>query len=62
MWDTFIINPLINALLFLYRLLGGNFGLAIIVFTILIRLITYPLTASSQKSMRKMQDVQGSKE
>ncbi len=62
MWDTFIINPLINALLFLYRLLGGNFGLAIIVFTILIRLITYPLTASSTKSMKKMQELQGSKE
>jgi len=62
MWDTFIINPMINALLFLYRLLGGNFGLAIIVFTILIRLVTYPLMASSQKSMKKMQELQGSKE
>jgi YidC/Oxa1 family membrane protein insertase len=62
MWDTFIINPLINALLFLYQLLGGSFGLAIIVFTIVIRLATYPLTASSQKSMRKMQEIQGSKE
>jgi YidC/Oxa1 family membrane protein insertase len=62
MWDTFILNPMINALLFLYRLLGGSFGLAIIVFTILIRLATYPLMASSQKSMKKMQDLQGSKE
>jgi YidC/Oxa1 family membrane protein insertase len=62
MWDTFIINPLINALLFLYQLLGGSFGLAIIVFTILIRLATYPLFASSQKSMRKMQQIQSSKE
>jgi YidC/Oxa1 family membrane protein insertase len=62
MWDTFIINPMINALLFLYRLLGGNFGLAIIVFTILIRLITFPLMNSSTKSMKKMQELQGSKE
>jgi YidC/Oxa1 family membrane protein insertase len=62
MWDTFIINPLINALLFLYQLFGGSFGLAIIVFTIIIRLATYPLTASSQKSMRKMQELQSSKE
>jgi YidC/Oxa1 family membrane protein insertase len=62
MWDTYIINPLINALLFLYQLFGGSFGLAIIVFTIIIRLATYPLTASSQKSMRKMQELQGSKE
>jgi YidC/Oxa1 family membrane protein insertase len=62
MWDTFIINPMINALLFLYQLLGGSFGLAIIVFTIAIRLLTYPLTASSQKSMKKMQELQSSKE
>jgi YidC/Oxa1 family membrane protein insertase len=62
MWDTFIINPMINALLFLYQLLGGSFGLAIIVFTILIRLATYPLFASSQKSMKKMQELQSSKE
>jgi YidC/Oxa1 family membrane protein insertase len=62
MWDTIIINPLINALLFLYQLLGGSFGLAIIVFTILIRLVTYPLMATSQKSMKKMQELQGSKE
>jgi YidC/Oxa1 family membrane protein insertase len=62
MWDTYIINPMINALLFLYQLLGGSFGLAIIVFTILIRLVTYPLTLSSQKSMRKMQELQSSKE
>jgi YidC/Oxa1 family membrane protein insertase len=53
---------MINALLFLYQLLGGSFGLAIIVFTIIIRLATYPLTASSQKSMRKMQELQTSKE
>jgi YidC/Oxa1 family membrane protein insertase len=62
MWDTFIINPMINALLFLYQVLGGSFGLAIIVFTVAIRLATYPLTASSQKSMRKMQELQSSKE
>ena len=50
MWDTFIINPMINALLFLYQLLGGSFGLAIIVFTIVIRLATYPLTARRKKA------------
>jgi YidC/Oxa1 family membrane protein insertase len=62
MWDTFILNPLINAMLFLYQIFGGSFGLAIIVFTIIIRLATYPLTMSQQKSMRKMQELQSSKE
>lgn len=39
-----IINPFITILLFLYQILGGNIVLAIVVFTILVRLATYPLT------------------
>jgi YidC/Oxa1 family membrane protein insertase len=61
MWDTIILNPMINTLLLIYSFLGGNFGLAIIVFTILVRLITYPLTASQMKSTQAMQDMQKSK-
>jgi YidC/Oxa1 family membrane protein insertase len=61
-WNSLILNPMINALLFLYQLLGGNFGLAIIVFTILIRLITYPLTLQTQKSAKAMQEMQSSKQ
>jgi YidC/Oxa1 family membrane protein insertase len=38
-----------------------NFGLAIVIFTILIRLLTYPLTAQQLKSQKKMQELQGSK-
>ena len=62
MWDTYILNPMINGLLFMYQLLGGNFGLAIIGLTILIRLVTFPLMYQSQKSARAMQDMQRSKE
>jgi YidC/Oxa1 family membrane protein insertase len=62
MWDTFILNPMINTLLVIYSLLGQNFGLAIIVFTVLIRLVTYPLTAKQMKSTQKMQELQKSKE
>ena len=51
MWDTLIVNPMINALLFFYDLLGNNFILAIAVFTILIRLITLPLNMRQQRSM-----------
>jgi YidC/Oxa1 family membrane protein insertase len=64
MWNTVILDPMINSLLFIYDLLGrqlglaGAFGLAIIVFTILIRLITLPLTVRSQQSMQKMQALQ----
>jgi YidC/Oxa1 family membrane protein insertase len=61
MWDTLILNPMINTLLFIYSILFENFGLAIIAFTILVRLITFPLTAQQIKSTQKMQDLQKSK-
>lgn len=61
MWDTLILNPMINALLLIYSFLGQNFGLSIIVFTILVRLITYPLTAQQLKSTQAMQELQKSK-
>jgi YidC/Oxa1 family membrane protein insertase len=62
MWDTVIVNPFTNILLLIYRLVGDNFGIAIILFTILIRLITHPLMASQIKGSAKMQEMQSSKE
>jgi YidC/Oxa1 family membrane protein insertase len=62
MWETIIVNPFTNALLMIYKLIGGNFGVAIILFTILIRLITHPLMVSQIKGSSKMQEMQGSKE
>ncbi|MBI9045447.1 MAG: membrane protein insertase YidC [Anaerolineaceae bacterium] len=58
MWDTLIITPFINVLMFIYNIVGQNFGVAIILFTILIRLITYPLTAQQLKGSKAMQDMQ----
>jgi YidC/Oxa1 family membrane protein insertase len=52
---------MINGLLFIYDLLGNNFGLAIIVLTTLIRVITFPLTYQQQRSTQKMQELQQSK-
>ena len=57
MWDTLILNPMINSLLWIYSILFENFGLAIIAFTILVRLITFPLTAQQIRSTQKMQDL-----
>ncbi len=62
MWDLLIINPMVNTLLWIYDVLWNNFGLAIIVFTLLVRLITLPLTFSQMKSTQKMQELQKSKE
>lgn len=61
LWDTLITNPMVNLLLLIYGFLGHNFGLAIIIFTILIRLVIYPLTVSQLKSTQAMQDFQKSK-
>jgi YidC/Oxa1 family membrane protein insertase len=62
MWETIIVTPFTNALLMIYKLIGGNFGVAIILFTILIRVITHPLMVSQIKGSTKMQDMQNSKE
>jgi YidC/Oxa1 family membrane protein insertase len=51
---------MINTLLWIYSLVG-NFGVAIILFTILIRLLTYPLNLQQIKGQQAMQDMQKSK-
>ncbi len=59
-WNILILNPMLNSLLFLYQLLFNNFTLTILVFTVLIRLITYPLTAQQQRATRKLSELQQS--
>ncbi len=62
MWDTIIVEPMLNALLFIYSVLGGNFGVSIILFTLLVRLLTHPFTVQQLKSSQAMQEMQKSKE
>lgn len=57
-WNNVIFNPLLNALVLITTVLGGNYGLAIIVFTILIRLITMPFTVKQLQSSRAMAALQ----
>jgi len=61
MWDKLIIEPMLNALLGIYSVVG-NFGVAIIIFTVLIRLITHPLTVQQLKGTQKMQELQNSEQ
>lgn len=64
MFNDLIIKPMINALIFLYSLLGAGpqtFGIAIIIFTILVKLITLPLTYKQMKSSLVTQELQQSK-
>lgn len=57
MWETIIIQPFTNVLLLINSLVH-NFGVSIILFTILIRLLTHPLTVQQFKATRAMQDLQ----
>ncbi len=53
-----LLNPMINFLVILNNVLFGSFGLAIIAFTIIIRLVTFPLTLRQLHSTRSMQGIQ----
>ena len=58
LWDFIILNPLINILIVVTGYLFGNFGLSIIVLTIVINLLMYPLTLKQLKSQKVMQSLQ----
>lgn len=52
-------QPLFNALVFLYEVLPGqDFGIAIIILTLLIRIVLYPVSAKAVKSQKNLQSLQ----
>lgn len=57
MWDL-IINPFVTLLTWMYAILGNNVVLAIVVFTVLVRVLTFPLMAKQQQSAKRMQELQ----
>jgi YidC/Oxa1 family membrane protein insertase len=54
---TIITQPIFNGLMLLYHLFG-DFGLSIVVLTLIIKLILFPLTVKSLKSMKATQALQ----
>lgn len=56
-WFDVITKPLYLLLIWLYKLVG-NYGVAIIIVTILIKALFWPLTAKSYKSMKNLQKLQ----
>ncbi len=56
-WFSFLTKPVSYAINWFFGY-AGNFGLAIIAFTILMRLILFPLAQASFKSMAKMKKLQ----
>jgi YidC/Oxa1 family membrane protein insertase len=56
-WFSAVAKPLLYTMKFLYRYVH-NYGVAIIIITVLIKVIFYPLTYKSYKSMKDMQKLQ----
>jgi YidC/Oxa1 family membrane protein insertase len=56
-WFGFIAKPLLVVLKFFYRY-THNYGIAIIILTVLIKVLFYPLTRKQMDSMRQMQKLQ----
>ncbi|MFC2024889.1 YidC/Oxa1 family membrane protein insertase [Chloroflexota bacterium] len=57
-WDLIILSPTINVLIMLSNYLGGSFGLTIIVLTVIIRGLMYPLTQKQLRASKAMQALQ----
>lgn len=58
-FELLVVQPIFNLLLVLYAIIpGGDFGVAIIIFTVIVRFALYPLTRSmlhQSRTMRKLQ-------
>ena len=58
MWEQLIQGPMVNSLVFLYAIFFDNFGLSILLFTVIIRVITLPLTLKQIRLTRNMSILQ----
>lgn len=57
-WELIILNPMINVMIVVTRVLFNNLGLTIIALTLIIRAAMYPMTRRQLLSAKKMQEVQ----
>jgi YidC/Oxa1 family membrane protein insertase len=67
LWNLIIVDPMVNLLLWIYTMLNqaaipGAYGIAIIIFTLLVRAITLPFYSQQQKAMKKQQELMQSDE
>src|SRR6266511_6390647 len=56
LWNSLLVHPIMNLTLFAYSFVR-DFGVAVILVTILIRLALYPLYVTQIRSQRAMQEV-----
>ena len=54
-WNTFLYYPLINALAFIVSVIpGGDVGIAVIILTVLVKVVLFPLSQKSIESQAQM--------
>lgn len=58
LFDLLLLRPILNFLVLLSGYLFGSFGLAIVVLTVIIRLVTLPLTMRQLHATRTMHEIQ----
>src|SRR5437868_13876389 len=57
-FTTLIVQPIFNLLVLIYALIPGhNFGLAIILFTVIVRLLMWPLVKKQLHHAKAMRDL-----
>ncbi len=57
-WQTFLETPLINFMILLTVVSFSSYGIAILLFTVVTRLVTFPLTMRTMRSTKAMQAIQ----
>lgn len=59
MFTTLIVQPIFNLLVFIYAILPGHdFGMSIIIFTVIIRLLLWPLVKKQLHHTKKLRELQ----
>lgn len=59
MFNTIVVKPIFNLLFLLYSIIpGGDFGVAVIIFTIFVRLLMWPLVKKQLHQAKAMQKLQ----
>jgi YidC/Oxa1 family membrane protein insertase len=58
LWNNALVIPMTNFLVLIAAVAFGNFGISIIIFTLLTRVLTWPLTRQQLRASKAMQAVQ----
>ena len=58
LFDAFIYDPLYNALAFIVGVIpGGDIGIAIVLLTVLVRILLFPISAGATRTQMEMQEL-----